>query len=110
MNPVTQFAAVTLSAIVLLIAGAMADGPSDTQAALDGAANLQALQSTAQARPELLQALQDTQPGTAPHHAAATAYCHHAKGPGAQLAQLPDGALACRGSKVMATVQTGGAL
>ncbi len=35
MNPVTKFAAVTLAAIVLLIAGALMDGPSDLQAAQD---------------------------------------------------------------------------
>lgn len=35
MNPVTKFTAATLAAIVLMIAGALMDGPSDTQAAQD---------------------------------------------------------------------------
>ena len=33
MNPVAKFAAVSLAAIVLLIAGALMDGPDDIQAA-----------------------------------------------------------------------------
>ena len=110
MNPVTKFAAITLAAIVALIAVATMEGPSETQAAIDSAANLQALQASMQARPDLLQALQDTQPGTAQHHAAATAFCRHNQGPNAQLAQLPDGTLVCRGNKVLALAQPGGAL
>ncbi|CAM3349755.1 hypothetical protein [Polaromonas hydrogenivorans] len=35
MNPVTKFAAVSLAAIVLAIACALMDGPSETQAAQD---------------------------------------------------------------------------
>ena len=35
MNPVTKFAAISLAAIVLLIAGALMDGPSEMQAAQD---------------------------------------------------------------------------
>ena len=35
MNPVTKFAAVALAAIILLIFGALMDGPSETQAAQD---------------------------------------------------------------------------
>lgn len=35
MNPVTKFMAVALAAIVLMIASALMDGPSETQAAQD---------------------------------------------------------------------------
>ena len=35
MNPVTKYAAIALAAIVTLIAGALMDGPSETQAAQD---------------------------------------------------------------------------
>ena len=35
MNPVTKFAAVTLTTITLLIAGALMDGPTDIEAAQD---------------------------------------------------------------------------
>ena len=35
LNPVTKFMIVTLAAIVLVIASAMMDGPSETQAAQD---------------------------------------------------------------------------
>lgn len=35
MNPITRFAAVTLAAITLLLAGVLMDGPSDTRAAQD---------------------------------------------------------------------------
>jgi hypothetical protein len=35
MNPVTKFAAVVLAAIVLLIAGALMNGPDELQAAQD---------------------------------------------------------------------------
>lgn len=96
--------------IIIAGAGIAMDGPSETQAATDGAANMKALQSAMQARPELLQAMHDTQPGTAQHHAAAAEFCQHAHGASAAIAQLPDGSLVCRRGKTLVAAKQGGAL
>ena len=81
MNPVTQFCAITVGAVSLLIAGALMDGPEDFSADWD--------QSSA------LMELQAAEAGTARQQRAAQALCTQERGPNSEARWTTAGDLVC---------------
>ena len=81
MNPVTQFCAVAVGAVSLLIAGALMDGPEDYSADWIQSAELQALQAA--------------EAGTARQQTAAQALCNQERGPNSEARWTVSGDLVC---------------
>ena len=81
MNPVTQFCAVTVGAVSLLIAGALMDGPEDFSGEWE--------------QSEALQALRDTQAGTQHRQIAAQKLCNEARGPNSEARWTDNDSLVC---------------
>ena len=89
-NPLTWLVGALLAAAIAVSCNL--NGPDDMQVQLDQAANLAELQTATASRPELLQAIEEAQPGSPKEHAAAAAFCRHVKGPNAELIEVADGA------------------
>ena len=107
-NPFTWLVGI-LAALAIAASGNI-DPPSEIDAARDVAADVAQVSAAIDARPDLIDALEATTPGTEPYRAAVADLCQHTRGHDAQLLTLPDGTLVCRRAKAKVQVAQGGSL